>query len=129
MTADSSPYAAANVDLVWQSDRPFIFLQNDNGQTFAWATNGSAVIGGGSPGDPGPSWHAKASGDFNGDGSPDILWQNDSGEVVIWEMNGATVIANTSLGNPARAGTPGAPATSTATASRTSCGRTTVAKS
>ena len=39
---------------------------------------------------PGPSWHAVGTGDFNGDGRSDILWQNADGEVAIWEMNGAS---------------------------------------
>jgi hypothetical protein len=36
--------------------------------------NGAAMIGGGSLGNPGASWHAVATGDFNGDGFADILW-------------------------------------------------------
>ena len=58
------------------------------------------MIGSGSLGNPGPSWHAVGTGDFNGDGLSDILWQNSSGEVVIWEMNGTNVIGSGSLGNP-----------------------------
>ena len=42
---------------------------------------------------PGPSWHAIGTGDFNGDGKSDILWQNTNGQVAIWEMNGTTPIA------------------------------------
>ena len=57
-----------------------------------WEINGTTTIGAAVVGNPGPSWHAKGSGDFNGDGRADILWQNDSGEVVIWEMNGTAVI-------------------------------------
>ena len=117
--------------------------------------NGTGVIGGGSLGNPGPSWHvagdgapyraltpiccgratardlsperqrrslylgdwwrrsaaavsaipgragtSRRSGDFNGDGSPDLLWQNDSGEAAVWETDGAAVTAGASLGNP-----------------------------
>jgi len=58
------------------------------------------VIGGGSLGNPGPSWHAKGTGDFNGDGFSDILFQNDSGEIVLWELNGTSVIGSASIGNP-----------------------------
>ena len=39
---------------------------------------------------PGPSWHAIGTGDFDGDGKSDILFQNTSGQVAIWLMNGAT---------------------------------------
>ena len=63
-------------------------------------TNGTAITGGGSLGNPGPTWHEKAVGDFNADGGSDILWQNDDGTVVIWETNGANVIASAGLGNP-----------------------------
>ena len=38
---------------------------------------------------PGPTWHVKGSGDFNGDGHADILWQNDNGSAVTWLMNAA----------------------------------------
>ena len=58
------------------------------------------MIGSASLGNPGPSWHAIGSGDFNGDGRSDILWQNDSGEVVVWALNGGNVIGSAGLGNP-----------------------------
>ena len=35
----------------------------------------TSMIGGGSIGNPGPSWHAAGTGDFNADGYSDILWQ------------------------------------------------------
>ena len=55
--------------------------------------NGTNLIGGGpvSP-NPGPSWHAIGTGDFNGDGHSDILFQNTSGQASVWEMNGNTLI-------------------------------------
>ena len=61
---------------------------------------GTRSIGGGavSP-NPGPSWKAIGSGDFNGDGHSDILWQNAStGQVAIWEMNGTSIIGGGTLG-------------------------------
>ena len=54
--------------------------------------NGNTMIGGGPvrP-NPGPSWQAIGTGDFNDDGLSDILLQNtSSGQVSIWEMNGNT---------------------------------------
>ena len=51
-------------------------------------------------GNPGPSWHAIGTGDFNGDGKSDILWQNTNGAVAIWQMNGAKVIGGGLVGNP-----------------------------
>ena len=42
---------------------------------------------------PGPSFHAVGTGDFNHDGFSDILWQNtNTGQASIWEMNGNTRI-------------------------------------
>jgi hypothetical protein len=55
--------------------------------------NGTAVIGGGSLGNPGPDW----TGDYNSDGRSDILWQNSNG---AGEMNGTSALASNSLGNP-----------------------------
>ena len=81
---------------------------------------------------PGPAWHVKGTGDFNGDGHADILWQNDNGSVAIWLMNaaGTTPIAAPWSGpTPGRPGTSRAPATSTATVTPTSSGRTTTAAS
>jgi serralysin len=62
--------------------------------------NGIDINASASLGNPGPSWHVKGTGDFNGDGFSDILWQNSSGAVAIWEMNGTNVIASASIGNP-----------------------------
>ena len=55
--------------------------------------HGNSLIGGGtvSP-NPGPSWRAIGTGDFNGGGGSDILFQNTSGQASIWEMNGNTLI-------------------------------------
>jgi len=35
-------------------------------------------------GNPGPGWHAIATGDLAGSGKSDILFQNDSGEIFLW---------------------------------------------
>ncbi len=56
--------------------------------------NGVNVIGGGpvSP-NPGPSWRAVGTGDFNDDGHSDILWQNAStGQASSWEMNENSIV-------------------------------------
>ncbi len=50
---------------------------------------------------PGPSWKAVGTGDFNGDGKSDILLQNTDGQVAIWEMNGTNMIGSgTGRDNP-----------------------------
>jgi hypothetical protein len=72
LQGDSSPYLPGNVDLPWQTDTNEIFFQNDTGEAFVWATNGTAITGAGSLGNAGPDWHVKATGDFNGDGNPDL---------------------------------------------------------
>ena len=51
--------------------------------------NGTTPIGGGTvTPNPGASWKAVGTGDFNDDGHSDILWQNANGQAAIWEMNG-----------------------------------------
>jgi hypothetical protein len=65
--------------------------------------NGNKLTGGGPVGpNPGLSWHAIATGDFDGDGGSDILFQNASGQASIWEMNG-----NTLMGGGAVSANPG----------------------
>jgi hypothetical protein len=42
--------------------------------------DGVNIISGANVGfNPGPSWHALKTGDYNSDGESDILWQNDDG--------------------------------------------------
>jgi len=74
--------------------------QNSSGEADIWELNGNTVIGGGSLGNPGPSWHVIGTGDYNGDGFSDIRFQNSSGEVAIWEMTGTSIVGGGSLGNP-----------------------------
>jgi uncharacterized repeat protein (TIGR03803 family) len=82
-----------------------ILWQNANGQVSVWEMNGNNVIGGGAVAiagetaslNPGPTWRAVGTGDFNADinrdGQSDILLQNTgSGQVSIWEMSGNHLI-------------------------------------
>jgi hypothetical protein len=73
-----------------------------SGQASIWEMNGTKVIDEANVGtNPGPSWKAIGTGDFNGDGHSDILWQNTSGQASIWEMNGTKVIDEANVGaNP-----------------------------
>jgi hypothetical protein len=71
-----------------------LLFQNTNGQASIWEMNGNTLIGGGPviP-NPGPSWHAIGTGDFNDDGHSDILWQNTStGQASIWDMSGTSLV-------------------------------------
>ena len=53
----SDAYGLGNSDIFWQKD---------SGEADIWATNGATVTGTGDLGDPGPSWHERGTGDFNG---------------------------------------------------------------
>ena len=105
-----------------------ILWQNDDGTPAIWLMNGTTCVSGaGVLGNPGPRWHVNGTGDFNGDGKADILWQNDDGTPAIWLMNGIDRARQRRRRSsiPDRPGTSRTPATSTATARPTSCGRTT----
>jgi hypothetical protein len=63
--------------------------------------DGTTRIGGGAvSANPGTSWHAIGTGDFNGDGFSDIEWQNANGQASIWEMNGKARIGGEAVGEP-----------------------------
>ncbi len=54
--------------------------------------NGSTIISG--PyiqNSPIAGWTIVGTGDFNGDGKPDILWESPNAGVTLWLMNGATM--------------------------------------
>jgi hypothetical protein len=55
--------------------------QNDSGEAAIWEVNGTTVVAAASLGNPGPSWHVKGTGDFNGDSFSDVLWQNDKAAI------------------------------------------------
>ena len=41
---------------------------------------------------PNPAYAIVGTGDFNGDGKPDILWRNTTtGANAVWYMNGVTL--------------------------------------
>jgi hypothetical protein len=109
-----------------------ILWQNDDGTPAIWLMNGSTVLSNSAAGsfNPGPTWHIKATGDFNGDASPTSCGRTTTAHRDLATMNGSTVLANTAVGpfNPrGQTGRLATPATSTATASPTSCGRATTA--
>ena len=61
--------------------RPQLWLMDGTNATFVGAVG---------PFNPGPSWHVKGVGDFDGDGKSDIIWQHDNGTAAMWLMDGTT---------------------------------------
>jgi hypothetical protein len=82
-----------------------ILWQNADGTPAIWLLNGTTLDSGANVGfNPGPSWHAIGSGDFNGDGNADILWQNADGTPAVWLMNGTSILSGQNVGfNPGAA--------------------------
>jgi ELWxxDGT repeat protein len=75
--------------------RSDVLAQNTDGTIGAWeidATYITADWSGLVVPNPGTSWQAKATGDFNGDSLSDIVFQHTNGKVSIWEMDGTEVI-------------------------------------
>jgi VCBS repeat protein/FG-GAP repeat protein len=72
------------LDLVWQNDARQVavwYLGGAEGTTFLWwdwlSSNGVS------------GWGVAGTGDFNGDGKPDLVWQNDARQVAVWYLGGA----------------------------------------
>ena len=111
-----------------------ILFQHAGGQLHIWDLTpdgrGGVTIGSsGNVGDnPGPAWHPRRVGDYNGDGHNDVFWQHDNGSLAVWSLNDRQKLEGYSrLPNP-QAGTRPPRATSTPTASPTSSGTTTTAR-
>jgi hypothetical protein len=72
-------------DLVWQNDATqqvvVWYLGGPRGNTLL-GTNWLAQ-------DYVAGWYVVATGDFNGDGKPDLVWQNEARQVAVWYMGGA----------------------------------------
>lgn len=87
-------------DILWQrSDgEPAMWLMNggtvENGDGRTITSLGGVGPFGPFPFNPGPSWHIKDTGDFNGDNKSDILWQGDDGTPAIWLMAGMASTSN-----------------------------------
>jgi hypothetical protein len=78
-----------------------ILFQNTDGEAMILEVNGVNVIDANNAGtNPGGSWVAVGTGDFDGDGLFDILWQNIDGQIAIWEMDGSNVVGGGTVANP-----------------------------
>ncbi len=80
-------------DLVWQHQA--------NGAIALWRMNGITMQSG-DPFSPGQvmdlNWKIVGTGDFNGDGHPDLLWHHQTqGLLALWVMNGLNQVSATSL--------------------------------
>ncbi len=92
-----------NASLTFTLDPEILWQNASTGQASIWEMNGNILVGGGAvTSNPGPSWRAVGTGDFNDDGLSDILWQNAStGQASIWEMNGNSLLGGGPVGpNP-----------------------------
>ena len=72
-----------HADLVWQD--------GSTRRLAAWTLHATWRTGtrGFSPGSGAAGWRAAGSGDFAGDGRPDLLWHNaGTGRLTLWTMNG-----------------------------------------
>jgi hypothetical protein len=72
-----------------------VFLK-DNGKLAAWNMEGTVVLSSVSLNagkTAGSGWHARAVGDFDGNGKPDIAFQHDTGKIQIWFMNGSQLVS------------------------------------
>ena len=83
-------------DILWRHDTA--------GENVVWFMNGT-VLNSGTFLTPAAlddtSWKMAGTGDFNGDGKPDIAWHHQgSGENVIWYMNGTTLVSGTFTSPP-----------------------------
>src|SRR5206468_9872127 len=73
-------------DLVWQNDTTrqvtVWYMTGAGGNALqGWTYLSQAGV---------PGWTVVATGDFNGDGHPDLVWQNDSTrQVTVWYMGGS----------------------------------------
>ena len=75
------------------------------------------------------SWQIRGVADFDGDGKVDMLWHHqETGDLYVWFLNGTVIdarrVPRRRGASPTRAGRSAGWPTSTATASRTSCGTT-----
>jgi subtilisin-like proprotein convertase family protein len=100
-------FALTVLDRVVENDfngdgRPDIVLQHDEGWVGAWLMSGSDILSStlltpNHVGDLG--WRIVGSGDFDGDGKPDLLFRHSDGNLAVWLMDGLTMKSSAFL-NP-----------------------------
>jgi len=101
VTARKADFSSdGRADLVWQRDDGVLSIWSMNGTTATLTQYMNPVVVGD------PAWRIVATGDFNGDGKPDLVWQHPGGWLAVWYMDGATMIGSQFLnsGQPASPG-------------------------
>jgi 6-phosphogluconolactonase len=78
-------------DILWRHEL--------SGQNVVWYMNGASLASGTFLDPPALSdtdWKMAGTGNFDGDGKPDIVWHHRlSGQIVIWYMNGSVLTSGT----------------------------------
>ena len=93
--SESSPSAAAVA-----SSNMMLWQNTATGDRSIWMMSGTSYAGAVILRNVPTEWSIAGSGDFNGDGQPDILWQNlTTGDRSIWFMNGSTYASAAILPN------------------------------
>jgi hypothetical protein len=81
-------------DLLFQDGGGFIALWSMDKENLATATLFSPNSSGN------PAWRIVSTGDFNGDGKPDLLFQHTNGDLAVWYMDGISLTSPTLLDPP-----------------------------
>lgn len=79
-------------DLIWQ--------HQTGGWLAAWFMDGTTAVGGSmfTPNGTDGNWEILGTGDFSGDGKPDLVWRyRPTGAMAVWVMNGTTAVGTAFL--------------------------------
>jgi len=94
--ADLNWRIEAVMDIDSDGDGDLIWRHATTGDLAVWVMNGRTLVDSWalSPGRVADlNWRIVGSGDFNGDGKPDLFWHhNTTGELAVWYMDGRTLI-------------------------------------
>jgi hypothetical protein len=91
---DSSWRVVGTHDFSGDGRTDILWRHSVSGALRIWSMNGATQLGETAlspPAVPDLGWRVVGTGDFNGDGRPDIAWRHaSSGRNVVWLMNGTT---------------------------------------
>jgi hypothetical protein len=78
-----------------------LLLQSTTGAIAEWQMNGSSITAGGVIADPGSSWVARVTGDFDGNATADLILHNTgTGELAEWTLSGFSITGGAVIGAP-----------------------------